>query len=303
MHAYLPIAEISASVPVLLGLGLGVGVLSGLFGVGGGFILTPLLFMIGIPSAIAVGTQGAVIVGSSVSGVLAHLRRRTVDFPMGLALLAGGLLGSYFGVKVFRLLTTLGQIDLVIKLAYVLLLGAIGGAMTIEAIAAIRARSQGKKIGLGRKHHSWIQGLPFRLRFRASGLYISVIPPLAVGVLVGVMAAIMGVGGGFIMVPAMIYLLGMPTKTVIGTSLFQITFLAGFTTLMQAKENYTVDFVLALVLLIGGVVGAQVGSRLGQKLNADTLRLLLAGLVLLVSAKIAFELAVPPTDVYSVMVH
>ncbi|MCB1356359.1 MAG: sulfite exporter TauE/SafE family protein [Maritimibacter sp.] len=303
MHVYLPIAEISASVPMLVGLGLGVGVLSGLFGVGGGFILTPLLFMIGIPSAIAVGTQGNLIVGSSVSGVLAHLRRKTVDFPMGLALLAGGLVGSFFGVKLFRLLTLLGQIDLVIKLAYVLLLGVIGGAMAIEAIAAIRARSKGKKIGMGRKHHSWVQGLPLRYRFRASGLYISVIPPLAVGMLVGVMAAIMGVGGGFIMVPAMIYLLGMPTKTVIGTSLFQITFLAGFTTLMQAIENQTVDFVLALVLMVGGVIGAQIGSRLGQKLNADTLRLLLAALVLLVSAKIAVELAVPPTDVYSVMTH
>ena len=303
MHVYLPIAEISASVPMLLGLGLGVGVLSGLFGVGGGFILTPLLFMIGIPSAIAVGTQGNLIVGSSVSGVLAHLRRKTVDFPMGLALLAGGLVGSFFGVKLFRLLTLLGQIDLVIKLAYVLLLGVIGAAMAIEAIAAIRARSKGKSIGMDRKHHSWVQGLPLRYRFRASGLYISVIPPVAVGMLVGVMAAIMGVGGGFIMVPAMIYLLGMPTKTVIGTSLFQITFLAGFTTLMQAIENQTVDFVLALVLMIGGVIGAQVGSRLGQKLNADTLRLLLAALVLLVSAKIAVELAVPPTDVYSVMTH
>ncbi|HCQ65591.1 MAG TPA: permease [Rhodobacteraceae bacterium] len=301
MNAYLPIAEISASVPMLVGLGLGVGILSGLFGVGGGFILTPLLFMIGIPPAIAVGTQGNLIVGSSVSGVLTHLRRGTVDFAMGFALLAGGLTGSFFGVKVFHWLTSLGQIDLVIKLAYVLLLGTIGGLMAIEAVRAIRARSQGKKIGLGRKHHSWMQGLPFRMRFRASGLYISAIPPVLVGVLVGVMAAIMGVGGGFIMVPAMIYLLNMPTKTVIGTSLFQITFLAGFTTLMQAIENQTVDFVLAIVLLVGGVVGAQIGSRLGQRLNADTLRLLLAAMVLLVSVKIGLELAFPPADAYSVM--
>ena len=301
MHVYLPIAEISASVPVLMGLGLGVGVLSGLFGVGGGFILTPLLFMIGIPSAIAVGTQGNLIVGSSVSGVLAHLRRKTVDFPMGIALLTGGLVGSFFGVKLFHWLTTLGQIDLVIKLAYVLLLGTIGATMMIEAIHAIRARAKGGELRMNRKHHSWIQGLPLRVRFRASGLYISVIPPIAVGLLVGVMAAVMGVGGGFIMVPAMIYLLNMPTKTVIGTSLFQITFLAGFTTLMQAIENQTVDFVLALVLLVGGVVGAQIGSRLGQKLNADTLRLLLAAMVLLVSIKIAFELAVPPRDAFSIM--
>ncbi|MCB1337559.1 MAG: sulfite exporter TauE/SafE family protein [Maritimibacter sp.] len=303
MHAYLPIAEISASVPLLVGLGLGVGVLSGLFGVGGGFILTPLLFMIGIPSAIAVGTQGNLIVGASVSGVLAHLRRRTVDFPMGIALLLGGLVGSFFGVKVFKWLTTLGQIDLVIKLSYVLLLGVIGGLMMIEAIRSIRARSAGKQIGMGRKHHSWIQGLPLRMRFRASGLYISVIPPVAVGVLVGVMAAIMGVGGGFIMVPAMIYMLNMPTKTVIGTSLFQITFLAGFTTLMQAVENHTVDFVLALVLMLGGVIGAQIGSRLGQRLRAETLRLLLAAMVLAVSLKIGFELAIPPGEAYSIMTH
>ena len=303
MYAYLPIAEISASVPLLIGLGLGVGVLSGLFGVGGGFILTPLLFMIGIPSAIAVGTQGNLIVGSSVSGVLAHLRRKTVDFRMGLVLLAGGLAGSYVGVKVFHWLTTLGQIDLVIKLAYVFLLGTIGALMMIEALHAIRSRSKGQKIGINRKHHSWIQALPFRMRFRASGLYISVIPPVLVGLVVGVMAAIMGVGGGFIMVPAMIYLLNMPTKTVIGTSLFQITFLAAFTTLMQAIENHTVDFILALFLMIGGVVGAQIGSRLGQRLKADTLRLLLALMVLLVSVKIAVELAVPPQDAYSIMIH
>jgi uncharacterized membrane protein YfcA len=202
---------------------------------------------------------------------------------------------------VFHWLTTLGQIDLVIKLAYVVLLGSIGAMMMIEAILAIRARAQGRKIGTTRKHHSWIQGLPLRIRFRASGLYISAIPPVAVGILVGVMAAIMGVGGGFIMLPAMIYLLNMPTKTVIGTSLFQVTFLAAFTTLMQAIENRTVDFVLAIVLLVGGVVGAQIGARLGQKLNAETLRLLLAALVLLVGILIAAQLAIPPGEAYTIM--
>jgi uncharacterized protein len=301
MHSYLPIAEISASVPVLLGLGLAVGVLSGLFGVGGGFILTPLLFMIGIPAAIAVGTQGNLIVGSSFSGLLAHLRRKTVDFPMGLALLAGGIGGSFLGVQLFRWLTALGQVDLAIKLAYVGLLGTIGALMMIEAVIALRRRRHGGKVTLKRKHHNWIQRLPLRMRFRTSGLYISVIPPVAVGALVGVMAAIMGVGGGFIMVPAMIYLLNMPTKTVIGTSLFQITILAGFTTLMHATENQTVDFVLAFYLLIGGVVGAQIGTRLGSKLDAETLRVLLAGLVLAVSAKIALELVLSPSEAYALM--
>ncbi len=301
MHTYLPIGEISASVTVLLGLGLTVGILSGLFGVGGGFILTPLLFMIGIPAAIAVGTQGNLIVGSSFSGVLAHFRRKTVDVPMGTALLVGGLVGSFFGVQLFHWLTSLGQIDLVIKLSYVGLLGTIGGLMMIEAVTALRRRKSGGQVKLNRKHHSWIHGLPFRMRFRTSGLYISVIPPIGIGVLVGVMSAIMGVGGGFIMVPAMIYLLNMPTKTVIGTSLFQVTILAAFTTMMQATTNYTVDFVLAFYLLIGGVVGAQIGTRLGAKLNADTMRLLLAAMVLLVSLKIAIELAIEPHELYSVV--
>lgn len=301
MHSYLPIAELSASIPVLVGLGAIVGVLSGLFGVGGGFILTPLLFMIGIPPAISVGTQGNVIVGSSFSGLLAHLRRKTVDFPMGIALLIGGLAGSFLGVQLFRLLTALGQIDLVIKLAYVGLLGTIGGLMMIESVTALRRRKTGGKVMLKRKHHNWVQGLPFRMRFRTSGLYISVIPPLGVGMLVGVMAAIMGVGGGFVMVPAMIYLLNMPTKTVIGTSLFQITILAGFTTLMQATTNQTVDFVLGFYLLIGGVVGAQIGSRLGARLDAETLRVLLAALVLAVSLKIGAELVLGPAEPYSIM--
>ncbi len=300
MHSYLPIAELSVSVPLLFSLGLLVGILSGLFGVGGGFILTPLLFMIGIPSAVAVGTQGNLIVGSSFSGLLAHIRRKTVDVPMGIALLVGGIAGSFVGVQIFHWLTTLGQVDLVIKLSYVGLLGTIGTLMMIEAVSALRRRISGQKYTSKRAGHSWVQKLPLRYRFRTSGLYISVIPPIGVGVLVGVMAAIMGVGGGFIMVPAMIYLLNMPTKTVIGTSLFQITFLAGFTTLMHATENHTVDFVLALYLMLGGVIGAQIGTRLGLKLNADTLRVLLAAMVLAVSVKIGFELVLRPSEAYSI---
>jgi len=301
MHSYLPIAEMSASIPLLFGLGTIVGVLSGLFGIGGGFILTPLLFMIGIPSAIAVGTQGNLIVASSFSGLLAHLRRKTVDFPMGIALLIGGIVGSAGGVQVFKWLTALGQIDLAIKLSYVGLLGVVGSLMMVEAVKALARRRAGKPMVVKRRHHSRIQGLPLRMRFRTSGLYISVIPPLLIGVLVGVLSAIMGVGGGFIMVPAMIYLLGMPTKAVIGTSLFQVTILAGFTALMQAMQNQTVDMVLAFYLMIGGVIGAQIGTRLGAKLNADTLRVLLAGLVLAVAAKIALELALRPHELYSIM--
>lgn len=303
MHTYLPIAELSVSMPLLFGLGLIVGVMSGLFGVGGGFILTPLLFMIGIPSAVAVGTQGNLIVASSYSALRPHVRRKTVDFPMGLALLVGGIAGSFLGVRVFHLLTQLGQIDLIIKLSYVFLLGIIGALMMVEALNTLRKRRTGANVVPKRKHHSWVHGLPLRYRFRVSGLYISVIPPIGVGLAVGVLSAIMGVGGGFIMVPAMIYLLGMPTKTVIGTSLFQITIMASFTTLMHATENQTVDFVLAFYLLVGGVIGAQIGSRLGLKLNAEILRFLLAALVLAISLKIAVELVLTPSEMFSLMVH
>ena len=302
MQIYLPIAEVSVNAFLLLGLGGLVGVLSGMFGVGGGFLMTPLLFFIGIPPAVAVATEANQIVASSFSGVLAHLKRKTVDIKMGIVLQVGGLIGATIGIQLFNYLKSMGQVDLLVKLSYVVFLGVVGGLMFIESLNALLKSRKGNAVPARRKHN-WVHNLPFKMKFRASGLYISAIPPLLVGVAVGVLAAIMGVGGGFIMVPAMIYLLGMPTKTVIGTSLFQITFLAGFTTLMQAIENQTVDFVLALVLMVGGVIGAQIGSRLGQKLNADTLRLLLAALVLLVSAKIAVELAVPPTDVYSVMTH
>jgi uncharacterized membrane protein YfcA len=299
MQLYLPIAEVSANLPILFGLGLLVGFLSGMFGVGGGFILTPMLFMIGLPPAVAVGTQGTLIVASSFSGLLPHLRRKTVDFPMGLLLLAGGLTGSASGVKLFRFLTSLGQIELIIKLCYVLLLGIVGGLMFIEALSAIRRRRAGIKVSTKRKHHAWVHGLPLRFKFRASQLYISAIPPFAIGLFVGLLSAVMGVGGGFLMVPAMIYLLGMPTKTVIGTSLFQITFMASFTTVLHAVENQTVDLILGLLLIVGGVVGAQIGARLGQRLNADMLRFLLAIMVLTISAKVATELLFRPSDVFS----
>ena len=298
MQIYLPIAEVSVNAFLLLGLGGIVGILSGMFGVGGGFLMTPLLFFIGIPPAVAVATEANQIVASSFSGVLAHLRRKTVDLKMGVVLLIGGLVGAALGVLLFNYLKSLGQVDLLVKLCYVVFLGIIGGLMFIESLNAIR-RSKKNAAPVKRKNHNWIHGLPFKMRFRVSGLYISVIPPLLVGLSVGVLAAIMGVGGGFIMVPAMIYLLGMPTKVVVGTSLFQIIFVTAFTTLLHATTNYTVDMALAVLLLVGGVIGAQIGTRIGTRLKAEQLRILLALMVLIVCGKLALDLLLMPSELYS----
>ena len=298
MQIYLPIAEISVNAFLLLGLGGIVGILSGMFGVGGGFLMTPLLFFIGIPPAVAVATEANQIVASSFSGVLAHFKRKTVDLRMGTVLLIGGLVGAALGVVVFNYLKAQGQVDLLVKLCYVIFLGVIGGLMFIESLNAIRKTSKGTVPK--RKKHNWIHGLPFKMRFRVSGLYISVIPPVIIGVAVGVLAAIMGVGGGFIMVPAMIYLLGMPTKVVVGTSLFQIIFVTAFTTMLHATTNFTVDIVLAVLLLVGGVFGAQIGTRIGVKMKAEQLRILLAIMVLAVCGKLAFDLLVMPSDIFSI---
>ena len=299
MQIYLPIAEMSVNVFWLLGLGGGIGYLSGLFGVGGGFLMTPLLIFIGVPPAVAVATEANQIVAASVSGALAHWRRANVDFKMGGVLLAGGLLGSTFGVWLYSLLRELGQLDLVIALAYVVFLGIIGSLMLGEAGRTILRRR--RTSGAGRKlhQHTWLHGLPFKLRFRKSKLYISALLPLGVGLFVGILAAIMGVGGGFVMVPAMIYLLGMPTAVVVGTSLFQIVFVTANITFLQAINNQTVDVVLAVMLLTGGVIGAQLGSRHTGKLPAEYLRALLALLVLLVCGKLIFDLVAMPDDIYS----
>ncbi len=298
MQIYLPIAEVSVNAALLLGIGGLVGVLSGMFGVGGGFLITPLLFFVGIPPAVAVATSANQIVASSISGVLAHLRRRTVDLRMGLILLLGGLIGSALGVQVFSILRELGQVDLAVRLCYVIFLGIVGALMLVESLRALKKSRRGGPPT--RRKHNWVLALPFKLKFRVSGLYISVIPPLLVGAFVGLLAAIMGVGGGFIMVPAMIYLLHVPTKVVIGTSLFQIIFVTAFTTLLHATANQTVDVMLALLLIIGGVVGAQVGTGIGQRLGAEQLRILLAILVLVVCGKIALELLLRPAELYSV---
>lgn len=303
MQIYLPIAEVSVDAFLLLGLGGLVGILSGMFGVGGGFLMTPLLFFIGIPPAVAVATEANQIVASSFSGVLAHFRRKTVDLKMGVVLLIGGLAGAALGVVVFNYLKSIGQVDLLVRLCYVVFLGVVGGLMFLESLNAIRksrkAQASGRPAPTVRRHRSWIHALPFKMRFRTSGLYISAIPPLLVGVAVGILAAIMGVGGGFIMVPAMIYLLGMPTKVVVGTSLFQIIFVTAFTTMLHATTNYTVDIVLAVLLLIGGVIGAQIGTQIGVRMKAEQLRILLALLVLVVCAKLALDLLLQPSELYS----
>lgn len=301
MTFYLPIAEMSANVLVFLGMGAAVGFLSGMFGVGGGFLMTPLLIFSGVPSAVAVGTEAAQIVASSVSGAIAQYRRNNVDIRMGVVLLVGGIAGSIIGVEVVKILRRMGQFDLVLSLLYVGFLGAIGTLMMIESIQALRAARAGNPTGGRRaKQHNWIHGLPFKMRFTRSKLYISAIPPLAIGAFVGFLGAIMGVGGGFIMIPAMIYLLRMPTNVVVGTSLFQIVFVTAFTTILHATQNFTVDIVLALLLMIGGVVGAQLGASFGERLKGEQLRFLLAGIVLLVCIRLALGLVIEPTEHYSI---
>ncbi|KIT17655.1 hypothetical protein jaqu_05460 [Jannaschia aquimarina] len=301
VQIYLPIAEVSVNAFLLLGLGGVVGILSGMFGVGGGFLMTPLLFMIGIPPAVAVATEANQIVASSFSGVLAHVRRKTVDFRMGLVLLAGGLVGAALGVQVFNILRELGQVDLLVRLCYVVFLGVIGSLMFVESLNAIRkARRKGPVQRIVRRQRGWVHALPMKMKFRTSGLYISAIPPFVVGLIVGVLAAVMGVGGGFIMVPAMIYILGMPTKVVVGTSLFQIIFVTAFATLLHATTNYTVDMLLAVLLLVGGVVGAQIGTQIGTRLKAEQLRILLAVMVLAVCGKLASDLLIEPAELYSI---
>ena len=302
MQIYLPIAEMSVNVFLILGMGGVVGFMSGLFGVGGGFLMTPLLMFVGVPPTVAVGTEANQIVASSVSGVLAHWRRGNVDVKMGVVLTIGGFIGSSLGVWLFGYLRVLGQIDLVISLSYVIFLGIIGTLMLIESIQAIRRNSKHAAGGVPRRklhQHIWIHGLPFKMRFRRSKLYISAILPASIGFLVGILAAIMGVGGGFIMVPAMIYILGMPTAVVVGTSLFQIIFVTANTTFLQATMNQTVDVVLALLLLFGGVVGAQFGARTGTRLRGEQLRSLLALMVLAVCGKLLFDLVATPDDLFS----
>jgi uncharacterized protein len=299
MDIYLPIAEMSVNLFLLLGLGGAVGFLSGVFGVGGGFLMTPLLIFIGIPPPVAVGSEASQILASSSSGVLAHMRRGNVDVRMGMVLVVGGFIGSAFGVWLFALLRQVGQIDLVISLCYVLFLGTVGGIMLVESVGTWFRRRSRPGTFTRRHRHLWLHGLPFKMRFQRSRLYISALTPLALGFLVGILASIMGVGGGFLMVPAMIYLLGMPTAVVVGTSLLQIAFVTAVTTWLHAVNNYTVDVVLALALIVGGVIGAQLGSNFSARLRGEQLRVLLALLVLAVCVKLGHDLIATPEDLYS----
>ena len=297
---YLPIAEMSVNIFLILAMGGGIGFLSGLFGVGGGFLMTPLLIFIGVPAPVAVGTEANQIVASSVSGVLAHWRRGNVDFKMGSILLVGGFFGSSAGVVLFKYLQFIGQIDLVIKLSFIIFLGIIGSLMFWESIRTI-IRSHNPASRRRKLHqHNWLHGLPLKVRFRKSKLYISAILPFAIGAVVGVLSAIMGVGGGFIMVPAMIYLLGMPTSVVIGTSLFQIIFVTANVTFLQALTVQTVDILLAILLLAGAVVGAQFGSKYSVRMKGEQLRALLAIMVLGVCIKIIVDLVTKPADLCSI---
>ena len=297
---YLPIAELSVNLFVLLAMGAAVGFLSGMFGVGGGFLITPLLIFYNIPPAIAVATGANQVIASSFSGTLAHMKRGTLDFKLGTVLLGGGIVGSTVGIYVFTLLRSLGQLDLFISLLYVVMLGTVGGLMLVESVNALRRARDGAAPTLKKPgQHNWIHRLPLKMRFRASKLFVSVIPVVGLGAGIGFLSSIMGVGGGFIMVPALIYLLKVPTNVVVGTSLFQIIFVAAYTTIVHASTNYTVDVVLAFMLMIGGVAGAQYGAKAGQRLRGEQLRALLALLVLAVGIRLAFGLFLPPPSIYS----
>nr|WP_293958893.1 sulfite exporter TauE/SafE family protein [Sneathiella sp.] len=276
-----------------------VGFLSGMFGVGGGFLMTPLLIFVGIPPAVSVASVANQITATSVSGVLAHWRRGNVDFKMGTIMLVGGIVGTLIGTWIFTLLTSIGQVDLMISLSYVIFLGTIGALMFAESAKAMINTRKGNVRRKKLHQHYWIHGLPFKMRFRKSKLYISALMPLGLGALVGILSSIMGVGGGFVVVPAMIYLLGMPTSVVIGTSLFQIIFVTMNVTLLHSMTTQTVDIMLALLLMSSSVVGAQIGTRMVNKLRGEQLRILLALIVLFVCLKLAFDLVITPDDLYS----
>ncbi|MGB3929091.1 MAG: sulfite exporter TauE/SafE family protein [Sphingobium sp.] len=301
MDLYLPIANLSVNALVIIGLGGVVGLLSGMFGVGGGFLTTPLLIFYGIPPTVAAASAASQVTGASVSGVVTHMERGTVDFRMGGVLIAGGVVGAGLGVLIFRLLQQLGQIDTVIGILYVLMLGGIGGLMAKESIQALVAIKTGKRLQARTlRHHPLVAALPMRWRFYRSGLYISPLAPLLLGIATGILTMLLGVGGGFILVPAMLYLLGMTTQSVVGTSLFQILFVTMATTMMHALTTKAVDLVLAMLLLIGSVTGAQVGTRISMSIRPEYLRILLAAIVLIVAFRMALGLGWRPDEIYTI---
>jgi len=300
---YLPIAELSVNIFIILGMGAAVGFLSGMFGVGGGFLITPLLIFYNIPPVVAVATGANQVVASSISGAITHFRRGTLDVKLGTVLLIGGLTGATVGIWIFSLLRAIGQLDLIISLMYVIFLGTVGGLMLLESINAMRRAARNEPPAPRKPgHQHWVHRLPLKVRFKKSKIFLSVIPIVALGFAIGILTSIMGVGGGFIMVPAMIYLLRIPTNVVVGTSLFQIIFVTAYTTIVQAATNFSVDIVLAFILMVAGVIGAQYGVRVGQKLRGEQLRALLGLLVLAVGLRLAIALVVTPADVYSVVI-
>ena len=300
MSIYLPIAEMNVNILLIIFIGMLVGGLSGLFGVGGGFLMTPLLIFLGIPPAVAVGTEAPHVLASSISGAIAHWRRRNVDIKMGFILLLGGIAGSTVGVNIFKILIGFGQIDLIIQLLFIFFLGLVGFSMLFEsARTTIKKYRTTSTIRTKLHQHSWLHGLPFKMRFHRSKLYISTIPPLLIGFVVGILSAMMGVGGGFIMIPAMVYILGMSTNVVVGTSLFQIIFVTANSTFFQSYLNQTVDIVLAGLMILGGVIGAQIGARLGSRFRAEYLRGALAFIVLMVCLKIFLDLTLTPSELFS----
>lgn len=296
MLIHLPIAQVAVDPLILVAIGMLVGFLSGLFGVGGGFLLTPLLIFYGIPAAVAVSTQANQILATSIAGVSAHWRERQVDTKLGTLMLMGGLAGSTMGVGIFSVLKAFGVVDATIAFLYIIFLGVIGGLMAWESIGALG--KSGGDPGRRTRLRAWMRGLPMKRRFPRSGLYISIIPPIAIGFFVGMLAAVLGVGGGFILAPAMVYLLGVPTRVMVGTSLFQIIFLTAYVTFLQATFNGTVDLVLASVLMLGGVIGARYGAIAGRRLKAAQVRLLLALLVLAIAGRLVYELFVAPQPEY-----
>ena len=300
MSIYLPIAEMNVNVLLIILLGIMVGGLTGLFGVGGGFLMTPLLIFLGIPPTVAVGTEAPHVLASSLSGAIAHWRRKNVDIKMGIFLLAGGIAGSIVGVNLFKILREFGQIDVIIQFLFLIFLGLIGFSMLFESAKTTIKKYRTTSLIRTKLHqHSWIHGLPFKMRFHRSKLYISTIPPVIIGFFVGILSAMMGVGGGFIMIPAMVYILGMSTNVVVGTSLFQIIFVTANSTFFQSYLNQTVDIVLASLMILGGVIGAQVGARLGSTFKSEYLRGVLAILVLAVCIKIFLDLTLTPDDLFS----
>ena len=302
MPIYLPIAELPVNLFLILGLGITVGFISGMFGVGGGFLMTPLLILIGIPPAVAVASVPSNMAANSMSGCISYWRKRMVDVGLGLVLLSGAVLGTAAGVWIFSFLRRIGQLDLAVSLSYVILLGIVGGLMLAESVRAILRARRGEPAVVRRPGtHAWFHGLPFKMRFRQSRIYVSAMPVTVIGFAVGLLGALVGVGGGFMLIPAQIYLMRVPTTVAIGTSLLLVLVTNLFATVLHAVENRTVDVVLALMLMIGGVIGAQFGARAGQAMRAEQLRLLLALLVLAVGVRVAVDLLTLPADVFSVI--